>query len=218
MTEAFSIDIPGRGRVSATAYGPSGASMFLLGHGAGSNQKTPAIVHFAEALAARGKAVVTYNFPYSEAHRRVPDPNDVLEEVARAAIGAARERARGAMLYAGGRSMGGRIASQVVARGDAGEVEGLVLLGYPLHPPGRPEQLRTKHLPNIRIPVLVVQGARDAFGTPEELRPALATIPARVELVVIDDADHSFKVPKRSALSQSQVTERIVDVVARWVS
>jgi predicted alpha/beta-hydrolase family hydrolase len=160
---------------------------------------------------------VTYNFLYSEARRRIPDPNDVLEETARAAIGAARARARGAPLYVGGRSMGGRIASQVVAGGEAGEVAGLVLLGYPLHPPGRPEQLRTKHLPSIRVPVLVVQGARDAFGTPDELRPALATIPAKVDLVVIDDADHSFKVPKRSSTKQDEVTARIHDVVAAWV-
>jgi predicted alpha/beta-hydrolase family hydrolase len=217
MTEAFSIEIPGRGRVSAIAYGPAAAPTLLLGHGAGSNQKTPAIVHFAEALAARGKAIMTYNFLYSEARRRIPDSNDALEETARAAIDAARERARGAALYVGGRSMGGRIASQVVARGDAGEIAGLVLLGYPLHPPGRPEQLRTKHLPNIRVPVLVVQGARDAFGTPDELRPALATVPAKVDLVLIDEADHSFKVPKRSSTSQAQVTERIVDVVAAWI-
>jgi predicted alpha/beta-hydrolase family hydrolase len=212
------IDVPGHGRVSAAAYGPDGATTLLLGHGAGSNRTSPAVADFAEALAARGHSVVSYNFLYSEARRRVPDSGSLLETTTRAAIAAARALAGPARLFVGGKSMGGRIASQVVAGSDAGAIAGLVLLGYPLHPPGRPEQLRVRHLPQIRVPVLVVQGARDAFGTPEELRPAFAVVPAPVELVVIEGADHSFKVPKRAPRSQGDVKEHVVDVTARWMN
>jgi uncharacterized protein len=122
----------------------------------------------------------------------------------------------GNKLAIGGKSMGGRIASQVAAAG-AGDLAGLVLLGYPLHPPGKPRQLRVRHLPEIAAPMLFVQGSRDAFGTPDELRPILATLKAPVELHVVDDADHSFKVPKRAGVAQDDVYKSIQDRIDRWL-
>jgi uncharacterized protein len=193
----------------------------LLAHGAGGNQMSPFMVEFASGLAERGIDAVTFNFVYSEQKRRLPDRNDKLEACWRALIGAARsealgpEIARGALAI-GGKSMGGRIASQIAAA-DAEGIGGLVLLGYPLHPPGRPDQLRTKHLPAIRAPMLIVQGERDAFGTPDELRPVLRQLKAPHELYVVAGGDHSFKVPKSAGTPQAQVHARVQDEIVRWL-
>jgi predicted alpha/beta-hydrolase family hydrolase len=122
----------------------------------------------------------------------------------------------GGRLAIGGKSMGGRIASQVAAAG-IGDLVGLVFLGYPLHPPGRPDRLRAAHLPDIKAPMLFVQGARDAFGTPEELRPIISRLEPSPDLYVIAGGDHSFKVPKRSDVIQQDVHRAIQDHVAAWL-
>jgi uncharacterized protein len=119
-------------------------------------------------------------------------------------------------LVVGGKSMGGRIASQVAAKIPDG-IAGLVFLGYPLHPPGRPDQLRSKHLPQIRAPMLFVQGAKDAFGTPEELRPILRTLKAPAELSVVEGGDHSFKVAKSFGTPQDKVDAFVLDETERWL-
>jgi predicted alpha/beta-hydrolase family hydrolase len=193
----------------------------LLAHGAGGTQMSPFMVDYAKRLAERGIDVATFNFLYSEQKRRLPDRNDKLEACWRAVIAAARSGALGAeiaraTLAIGGKSMGGRIASQVAAADGEG-IAGLVLLGYPLHPPGRPEQLRTKHLPAIAVPMLIVQGERDTFGTPDELRPVLRTLKAKAELFVVEAGDHSFKVPKSAGVAQAQVHARVLDEIARWL-
>jgi uncharacterized protein len=176
-------------------------------------------VKFATALALRGIETITFNFAYTEAGRRVPDRNDRLEAAWRRMIAAYRDGevgARARRLAIGGKSMGGRIASQVAAA-DGDGLAGLVFLGYPLHPPGRPEKLRSAHLPQIRAPMLFVQGSRDTFGTPDELAPILKSLHAPAELCVIDDGDHSFKVRKSAPLSQSAVFDFILDTVERWL-
>src|SRR5947208_11647194 len=122
----------------------------------------------------------------------------------------------GDRLTIGGKSMGGRIASQVAAAG-IGELAGLVFLGYPLHPPGRAERLRAAHLPDINAPMLFVQGSRDAFGTPDELRPILTRLQAPAALHVIEGGDHSFKVPKRSGVAQGDAHRAILDHIADWL-
>jgi len=113
--------------------------------------------------------------------------------------------------------MGGRIASQVAAKTPL-DLAGLVFLGYPLHPPGKPDQLRSKHLPSIRAPMLFVQGARDAFGTPDELRPIIRELGTAAELFVIEDGDHSFKVPKKTGIPQQEVHRSILDHVVQWLN
>jgi predicted alpha/beta-hydrolase family hydrolase len=211
--------------VTALAYraapgGYAGVTL-ILAHGAGADQASSFMVRFATSLAARGLDTVTFNFVYTEQRRRLPDRNDKLEHCYRTVIEAVRsgklhDHAGRRKLVIGGKSMGGRIASQVAAAGHEG-IAGLVFLGYPLHPPGRPDKLRSKHLPDIRAPMLFVQGSRDAFGTPEELRAALGGLEVAADICVVEDGDHSFKVPKRSAISQDQVFEIVLDEIVRWM-
>jgi uncharacterized protein len=221
MPDRFIFEIPPSDAISAFVYAaPTAADISLiLGHGAGAGQNSPFMVKFATALALRGIETITFNFAYTEAGRRVPDRNDRLEGAWRRMIAAYRDGEVGARtrrLAIGGKSMGGRIASQVAAA-DGDSIAGLVFLGYPLHPPGRPEKLRSAHLPQIRAPMLFVQGSRDTFGTPDELAPILKSLHVPVELCVIDDGDHSFKVRKSAPLSQSAVFDFILDTVERWL-
>jgi uncharacterized protein len=190
----------------------------ILGHGAGAGQTSGFMVEFAHALAARGIDIVTFNFLYIEQGRRLPDPTARLEDCYRAVIEAVlnREELRNNRLAIGGKSMGGRIASQVAAR-NGGELLGLVFLGYPLHPPGRPDRLRADHLSEIKAPMLFIQGSRDAFGTPEELRPIINRLHPPAGLYVVEGGDHSFKVPKKSGIKQEDVYRKVQDHIATWL-
>jgi uncharacterized protein len=219
------LDVSPSEHVTALAYraapGDYAGVTLILAHGAGANQASSFMVRFATSLAARGLDTVTFNFVYTEQRRRLPDRNDKLEHCYRTVIEAARsgklhDHAGRRKLVIGGKSMGGRIASQVAAAGQEG-IAGLVFLGYPLHPPGRPDKLRSKHLPDIRAPMLFVQGSHDAFGTPEELRAVLSGLKVAADLCVVEDGDHSFKVPKRSAMSQDHVYEFVLDEIVRWL-
>jgi uncharacterized protein len=190
----------------------------VLGHGAGAGQTSGFMVAYAAALAARGIDTLTFNFLYTEQRRRVPDPKEKLEACYRAVIDHARQHRSfaGNRLAIGGKSMGGRIASQVAAAGVA-DLAGLVFLGYPLHPPGKPEQLRDKHLPAITAPMLFIQGARDAFGTPDELRPILAKLKVPTALYVVESGDHSFKVPKSAGIAQAELHQTLQAEIERWL-
>jgi predicted alpha/beta-hydrolase family hydrolase len=201
----------------ATAPARAGITL-ILSPGAGAGQTSAFMVDFATGLAARGIDAVTFNFLYGEEGRRIPDPNDRLEVCWRAVIAAVRQGMTSSKhrLAIGGKSMGGRIASQVAAAG-IGDLAGLVLLGYPLHPPGRPDRLRADHLPDIGAPMLFVQGSRDAFGTPEELRPILAQLQPLADLQIIEGGDHSFKVPKKLGVAQHDVFRAIQDRIAAWL-
>jgi predicted alpha/beta-hydrolase family hydrolase len=170
------------------------AAALVLAHGAGGGQLSSFMVKAAHELAARGVSVATFDFPYMAAGRGVPDKPAVLEAHWRSVIDEARARADlgGVPLFIGGKSMGGRIASQVAAAGVDG-VAGLVFFGYPLHPPGRPDQRRDAHLPSIRQPMLFIQGTRDQFGTADEIRALLPRLHGAAELTAIADGDHSFK-------------------------
>ncbi len=192
----------------------------ILGHGAGANQLSPFMRLFASGLAQRGFDAMTFNFVYMERGRRAPDPKPQLESCYRAVIQAAQqyEQAKGNRVVIGGKSMGGRIASQVAAAEEnADDVAALVLLGYPLHPPGKPEQLRDKHLKDIRAPMFFVQGSRDAFGTSEEIRTVIKKQQLPATLYVVEGGDHSFKVPKSSGVPQQQVYESMMDEISRWL-
>jgi predicted alpha/beta-hydrolase family hydrolase len=224
-TRSIRVDASPSEHVTALWYpaAPGGSVTLILGHGAGADQTSGFMVHFATALAARGIDTVTFDFLYTEQGRRLPDRNDKLESCWRAVIAAVNKapqagkgRAAAGRLVIGGKSMGGRIASQIAAAGEEG-VAGLVFLGYPLHPPGRPDKLRSEHLGRIRAPMLFVQGSRDAFGTPDELRAALAGARTHGDLFVVEGGDHSFKVPKRGAPPQDEVYESILDEIVRWL-
>lgn len=190
----------------------------VLGHGAGGNQLSGFLRLFASGLAARGLDTLTFNFLYKEQGRSVPDHKTRLEACYSAVIEAARRqrKLKGNDLVIGGKSMGGRIASQVAAAG-AAELAGLVFLGYPLHPPGKPEQLRAEHLKNIRAPMLFMQGSRDAFGTSDEIREVIKKLRLPATLYEVTGGDHSFKVPKSAPLSQDQVYEAAMDEIVTWL-
>src|SRR5262245_22543416 len=165
--------------MDAIRYAPTGTASknvrIILAHGAGAGQRHPFIAGVARQLAKAGVDAWTFDFPYMEQKRRVPDRAPVLEDCFRQVIALARESAGAPdALFIGGKSMGGRIATHLASQAD--EMAGVFALGYPLHPPGKPEQLRTAHLGAIRVPVLIVQGERDAFGTPAELREAIGAI------------------------------------------
>jgi uncharacterized protein len=219
---SFEIGSQAPRRVSAFAY-PAGqeplGAWVLLAHGAGAGQESAFMVSFAQALADRGLHVATFNFPYIDERRRVPDSNVTLEACYRAAIRAVRERAEDAAVFIGGKSMGGRIASQVAAAPDRAAlgVAGLVFLGYPLHPPGKPDQLRTRHWPEIEMPTLFVQGSRDPFATPDELRAALAALGAPATVHIVEGGDHSLRVGGRAPRAQEQVYSQIQDAIVTWV-
>ena len=174
------------------------------------------MVAMATALAQRGVQVVTFNFLYADANQRgAPDKKDVLEATWLAAIEAVRARMKPGPLFIGGKSMGGRIATQVAAKPGV-EIDGLVLLGYPLHPPGKPKQLRAAHLKNLRAPMLFVQGERDVFGTPDELRPHLIGLTANVEVLPIASGDHSLATPKKSGFTLEQTIARVAGDMIRF--
>jgi len=179
----------------------------ILGHGAGAGQRSTFMVDFARGLSALGLDVITFNFLYTEQGRRIPDRAPALESCYRAVIDLVRaevESARRA-LFIGGKSMGGRIASQVAAADPALPLAGLVLLGYPLHPPGKPAERRDKHLPAIGRPMLFVQGTRDAFGTPTELAPIVSALEPAPTLHVVANGDHSFKLSRKDPAAQAAV-------------
>lgn len=174
---------------------------------------------FATALALLGVDVATFNFPYTEQRRRIPDRRPVLEACYRAVIDVIGFHLASARqsLYIGGKSMGGRIATYVAASDRPRPLSGVVLLGYPLHPPGRPADRRDAHLPDVRVPMLFVQGSRDAFGTPAELTPVLAILPQHAELHVVDGGDHSFKLPKRDPNAQAAVYDDVQRTMVEWM-
>jgi predicted alpha/beta-hydrolase family hydrolase len=196
----------------------------VLGHGAGAPQTHPWMVAVARMLAARGVDVVTFNFLYTERKRRMVDRPPVLEGTWRAVVAAvgARDDVMHERLFAGGKSMGGRIATQVAAQdGAAWPVRGLVLLGYPLHPPGNPEKLRDAHLPDVRVPMLFVQGERDAFGTREEMAPLVDRLKSRnsgTQLYVVEGGDHSLATRRGRASAGDGVLATVADEVVRVIA
>jgi predicted alpha/beta-hydrolase family hydrolase len=204
----------GDASITAIETPPEGKSArwtFVYAPGAGSNVHDPFGAFASRELASRGMRCVRIQFPYQEATRKSPDRNDVLEATWRAVTNSVRDDNR---LVVGGRSMGGRIASQVVAQGV--EVDALALFAYPLHPPGRPEKRRDGHLSAIRAPTLFCSGTGDAFAAPEELVGAAALVPkARVHL--LEGADHGFAVRKSAGRTRDEVWREAVEAMWEWL-
>jgi uncharacterized protein len=220
MPDKIRIEVAPNQEVTALVYPAANRDQIdvtvILGHGAGADQKSDYMMRFATGLAARGINVVTFNFLYTEHGRRVPDSNNALEKCFRAVIEAVRHKKIGrGKLVIGGKSMGGRIASQIAAAG-APDVEGLVFLGYPLHAPGKADVLRAKHLPDIKVPMLFVQGSRDPFGTPDELQPILTELHS-ADVYVVGGGDHSFKVLKRAGVTQEDTYTAVLNRIESWL-
>ena len=225
--ENLTVDVNDKEAVTALLYSAvkkdrAGLTV-ILGHGAGANQTSGFMRTFAKGLASRGLDVMTFNFVYMEQGRSVPDQKNKLEGCFRAVIEAAlkHRKLKGNRLVLGGKSMGGRIASQVMAGEEkesfGGEVTGLVFLGYPLHPPGQPTKLRVEHLEHIKKPMLFVQGTRDALGTPDEIKPFIKNLRPAAKIFSIEGGDHSFKAPKKFGLSPDQIFESAMDEIDRFV-
>jgi predicted alpha/beta-hydrolase family hydrolase len=196
----------------------------LLGHGAGANQLSGFMTLFANGLAERGIDALTYNFVYTEQGRGAPDPKPKLQSCLRAVIESAlnNNKLKGNALVIGGKSMGGRIASQVAAEAWekneslAKQIKGLVFLGYPLHPPGNPSKLRVEHLPSIKMPMLFVQGTRDSLGTVDEIKPFVKQLKLPATIYSIEGGDHSFKAPKKFGKTQDEIYNDAMDEIVRW--
>ncbi|HEY0593279.1 MAG TPA: alpha/beta fold hydrolase [Thermoanaerobaculia bacterium] len=186
---------------------------YLFAHGAGASMDSAFMNEVADAIAERGVRVIRFEFPYMAARRegarKPPDPQPRLLATWRRTIEAHRGAGR---VFIGGKSMGGRIATMVAD--DAG-VDGVVCFGYPFHPPGKPEQLRTAHLESIRTPLLIVQGTRDALGSREEV-PSMHLAPS-IRIEWIEDGDHSLKPRARSGMSYADAMRRAVDAAARFM-
>jgi predicted alpha/beta-hydrolase family hydrolase len=199
------------------AVAPSVGATFILAHGAGAGQRSTFMTSCAQALASLGVAIITFDFPYMSGRRRLPDRAPVLEACYRTIIGMAQSMTSDRALFIGGKSMGGRIATQVAAADPTLPIAGLILLGYPLHPPGRPDTRRDAHLPAVGRPMLFVQGERDTFGTPEELAPVLDRLAPPPRLHVVARGDHSFKVSRAAPGEQAAAIDGLQRTIAEWI-
>ncbi len=216
----ITFDVGAHGRVSGAIYhapDPIEATL-ILAHGAGAPRSHPFMVDMAKRIAKRGVDVVTFNFLYAEAGRRMPDRVELLETCWRSAIAAVRARGglRRERLFIGGKSMGGRIATHIAAADEGLEIAGVVLLGYPLHPLGKPELVRDEIL-RVRLPMLVVQGTRDDLGTAEDVKRMLGSM-ANARVHAVEGGDHSLSLLKREGQArQERALEDAASAVARFI-
>ena len=192
------------------------STVFVCAHGAGGHMGDRGMQQTAETLRARGMDVVRFNFLYKEKRINRPDPMPRLQETVAAVVARVRDELAPRRLIIGGRSMGGRAASMLAANAFA--CDGLLLLAYPLHPAGKPDQLRDAHLPSIEVPTLCINGTRDALCTPELMERVLERVGPNWEMHWVEGADHSFHVLKSSGRTDAQVLEEIGDVSERWAS
>ena len=194
----------------------SASSVLVLAHGAGADMNHQYMVYFADKLSSADLAVARFNFRYTDEGRRSPDKQSVLEDTYREAVQQVTDERSPSSLFVGGKSMGGRIGSHIVAGGT--QADGLVYLGYPLHPPGRPERIRDAHLGDIKAPQLFVEGTRDPFCPLETLAEVIGKRRLKADVVVIDDGDHSLKVRKSSGRSTTQAWDEAIGAIATWIA
>ena len=202
---------------------PNPRALYVLAHGAGAGMKHAFLEATARGLGERGIATLRYQFPYMEQRRTEstggrPDPPAVAAATVRAATVRAAELAPGVPLIAGGKSFGGRMTSTAQAGAPLAEVRGLAFLGFPLHPPGKPSNVRAAHLDAVQIPMLFLQGTRDEFASLDLLRAVCARLGNRAQLHLIDEADHSFHVLKRTGRTDADVLSEFLDALAAWAA
>src|SRR5213594_965193 len=205
------------GDVSALLVRPADARLlYLLAHGAGAGMRHPFLETISERLAEREIATLRYQFPYMEQRARRPDPPAVAAAAVRAAVMEAARAAPGLPLVAGGKSFGGRMTSTAQAGEPLPGVRGLVFLGFPLHPPGRPGNERAEHLAQVEIPMLFLQGTRDDFADLQLLRPVVKRLGERATLHLVEGGDHSFHMLKRSGRADEAIMDEIADAIVEW--
>src|SRR5947209_19439667 len=212
--ERIEIETP-RGAVDGALTMPQHAApVVVVGHGAGNDMESPLLVGFTDGLAAAGVGSLRFNFPYKQQGRRAPDPPGVLRDAFTAAFGEATRRARGGPLFAGGKSLGGRIASLLAA--DGLPARGLVFVGYPLHPPGKPERLRDEHLDRIDVPMLFLEGTRDPFARWDLVESVCRRLGAGARLHPVEGADHSFRV-RGERVPDHDIGRRLAEPAAAFI-
>ena len=190
--------------------------LYVFAHGAGAGMRHHFLAQAADVLAARGIATYRYEFPYMQAGKSRPDPPGVAETAVRKAVAQASHRAPELPLIAGGKSFGGRMTSQAQAHEPLPGVRGLVFFGFPLHPPGRPGIARAEHLTAVDVPMLFLQGTRDEFAQLDLLQQVVSGLGARATLHLIEEGDHSFKVPKRTGKTEANVLAELADTIQQW--
>jgi predicted alpha/beta-hydrolase family hydrolase len=216
--KALAIAVNDATRVSGLMQRPTHAKCcFVLAHGAGAGMNHPFMVAVADELAALGIATLRYQFPFAEKKAKRPDPPQLAQATVRAAVDAAHNMAPSLPLIAGGKSFGGRMTSQAQAAAVLPKVRALAFLGFPLHPPGQPSVARAEHLSQVHIPMLFLQGTRDAFAELALIEPLAKRLGSRATLALIEDADHSFHVPARTGRSDSQVRTAMLTALSTWV-
>ena len=207
------------GDVSGLLLRPADARLlYVLAHGAGAGMRHPFLESLAQRLADRSVATLRYQFPYMERRASRPDPPAVAAATVRAAVEEAARVAPGLPLVAGGKSFGGRMTSTAQAEDPLSGVRGLVFLGFPLHPPGRPGDKRAEHLAQVRIPMLFLQGDRDEFADLNLLKPVVKRLGAGATLYLVEGGDHSFHVLKRSGRTDADVMSELADAMVRWTA
>jgi hypothetical protein len=216
-SQSIEIKVDETRRVSGILIAPPRAiACFVVAHGAGAGMLHPFMENLANDLSTRSLATLRYQFPYMEKRGRRPDPPALCHATVRAAVAAAHTYLPALPLFAGGKSFGGRMTSQAQAADPLAGVRGLAFLGFPLHPPREPSDARGEHLSRVKIPMLFVQGARDAYAEPQLLNPLLERLGHLATLCLLKDADHSFHVPARGAVSAAQVNEAMLDALVNW--
>jgi predicted alpha/beta-hydrolase family hydrolase len=216
--DPLTFEVQGGPRVSARLELPAGArACYVLAHGAGAGMEHPFMSATAAELGALGIATLRYQFPYMERRSRRPDPPPVCHATVRAAVAAAARLAPGLPLLAGGRSFGGRMTSQAQALAPLPGVRGLAFLGFPLHPAGRPSESRARHLFEVQIPLLFIQGTRDALAERGLLEALVGRLGARATVSLLEEADHSFHVPARSGRRDPEVRGAAWHALTEWI-
>jgi predicted alpha/beta-hydrolase family hydrolase len=206
-------------RVTGLLSGPpQPLACYVLAHGAGAGMAHPFMAAVATGLAQRRVATLRYQFPYMEKGSRRHDPPMLAQATVRAAVAEVARLLPEVPLFAGGKSFGGRMTSQAQAAAPLPDVRGLIFIGFPLHPAGKPSDERGRHLFDIRIPMLFLQGTRDALATLAEVEPLCQALGRRAVLRLFQDADHSFHVPARTGRTDTEVRSDLLDAAAGWIS
>jgi predicted alpha/beta-hydrolase family hydrolase len=217
-SKPVSIAVNDQTRVSGLLQSPARPrARYVLAHGAGAGMNHSFMAAVADGLANRGVATLRYQFPYMEAGSKRPDSPPLAHATVRAAVAEANRMLPDVPLFAGGKSFGGRMTSQAQAADPLAHVRGLVFLGFPLHPAGRPSQDRAKHLHDVNMPMLFLQGTRDALAELDQLKPVCKALGRRATLGLFEAADHSFHVPARSGRKDAEVLSEVLDLLAGWI-
>lgn len=192
-------------------------AVLILAHGAGAGMEHKSMILIANGLAKRNIATLRFNFPYMERGSKRPDPPPVAHAAVRAAVAEANDLSLGLPVFAGGKSFGGRMTSQAQSIDPLPRVRGLVFFGFPLHPAGKPGIDRADHLTNVGLPMLFLQGSRDALAELDLLESVIASLGEQATLVLAESADHSFHVPARSGKTDAQVLDEMLDAASDWM-